>query len=369
MKAYDASSIVNVGLFSHGGAGKTTLTEALLFKAGAITRLGRVEDGNTTTDFDPDETQAPDVGQPGGGAARVAGPQDQPDRRAGLRRLSSARSSRRVAWSTARSSCSTPLLALRSGTDAVWKRSTARMPRLIVVNKMERENADFERVLDQLRERYGKGIVPLTVPIGSEHGFCGRGRAGRAAGVHRRRRAERRACPDEVADLVEQQREALVEAACELDDELINKYLEGEELTSEEIRGAIRQGVVEWASWSRCFAAARPGRWARTAAGRHGRATCRPATRRRCGWRTDRWSRPRTTASWPRWSSRPSPTRSSGKLTFARVYSGGTQRRLARLERGEEPGRARRPDVHDARQAAGADAAASGRATSGSSRS
>ena len=65
MKAYDASSIVNVGLFSHGGAGKTSLTEAMLFKAGAITRLGRVEDGNTTTDFDPDETQAPDVGEPG----------------------------------------------------------------------------------------------------------------------------------------------------------------------------------------------------------------------------------------------------------------------------------------------------------------
>jgi elongation factor G len=133
---------------------------------------------------------------------------------------------------------------IQVGTEAVWKKlDELEIPRIVFVNKMERENADFLRVLNQLRERYGKRIAPLAVPIGSEHSF-----AGVVELVERRTYLDDQsadaAVPQEAAELVESQRESLVESACEIDDELINKYLEGEELTVEEIRGALRQGVA-----------------------------------------------------------------------------------------------------------------------------
>ena len=127
------------------------------------------------------------------------------------------------------------------GTDAVWKRA-AHLPRLIVVNKMDRENADYRGVLDQLRERYGKGVVPLTFPIGKADTLSGvidlmDGKAYPADG------GEPGQVPDSERGSFDQLREMLVESACELDDELINKYLEGEEITTEELAKALRAGI------------------------------------------------------------------------------------------------------------------------------
>ena len=242
MRAYDASSIFNVGLFSHGGAGKTSLTEALLFKTGAINRQGRVEDGNTTTDFDPDEVKRQMS------VTLAVAPLEWQDKKVNL--IDSpgyadffgevAAASRVVDGAIVLVDA---VSGVQVGTDSVWKKlDELETPRLVFVNRMERENADFERVLGQLREHYGKGVVPLTVPIGSEHSF-----KGVVELVGRRAYVEDAAASDEVpgeaADQVESQREALIESACEVDDELINKYLEGEELTTDEICAAIRAGV------------------------------------------------------------------------------------------------------------------------------
>ena len=243
MKAYDASSIVNVGLFSHGGAGKTSLTEAMLFKAGAITRLGRVEDGNATTDFDPDETRRHMS------VSLALAPLEWHDHKINLVDAPGYVDFVGEVVETCRVVDGAIVVldavaGAQVGTDAVWKQlDNLEIPRLIFLNKMERENADFERVLEQLRERYGKSIVPLTVPIGSEHSFSG---VVELVGqrVYSGDDPSSDSVPDEVAGLVSSQREALIEAACEVDDELINKYLEGEELSTEEIRGAIRQGVI-----------------------------------------------------------------------------------------------------------------------------
>ena len=244
MKAYEANRIFNVGLFSHGGAGKTSLAEALLFKTGAVNRLGRVDDGNATTDFDPDETK---------------------------RKMSVSLALAPVEWNGAKINLiDSPgyadfagevaeaarvadgavvvldgVAGIQVGTESVWKRlDSLQISRLVFVNKMERENADYRRVLEQLRERYGKGLVALNIPIGAEQSFQGvvdlldqQAWIGDASASGE--------MPAELADDVASQREALVESICEVDDDLINKYLEGEELTTEELRAALKKGVGE----------------------------------------------------------------------------------------------------------------------------
>src|SRR3954463_4158283 len=217
MKPYDAEHVFNVALVSHGGAGKTSLVEAMLFRSGAITRLGSVEEGNTTSDFDPDEIK---------------------------RGMSVSLSVAPVEWKSSKVNLlDTPGYAdffgevveavrvadagivvvdgvsgAQVGTEQVWRALDERsLPRIIVVNKLDRENADYDRVLDQLRERYGKAVVPLTVPIGRENNFRGvidllnrkayLGGSGEPGDV-----------PDEAADVLEMHREALVEAICEHDD-------------------------------------------------------------------------------------------------------------------------------------------------------
>jgi elongation factor G len=243
MKSYDAEHVYNVALVSHGGAGKTSLVEAMLFRAGAITRFGSVEEGNATTDFDPDELK---------------------------RRMSVSLALAPLEWKDNKVNLlDTPGYAdffgevvqgvhvadgvivvvdgasgVQVGTEQVWRAADERdLPRLVFLNKMERENADYERVLDQLRDRYGKQVVPLTVPVGREHSFSGvielLGRK-----VHSGEAREPTTdIPAEAGDMVERLREMLVESVCEIDDELLNQYLEGEEIADEALRGALAAGV------------------------------------------------------------------------------------------------------------------------------
>jgi elongation factor G len=230
MKEYAPAQLRNVGLFSHGGAGKTTLSEALLFRAGAITRVGAVEDGNTTMDFDPDELR---------------------------RRMSISLAVAPLEWQGHKINLiDTPgyadfygevaqatriadgalivvdgVAGPQVGTDSVWRR-TAHLPRVIVVNKLDRENSDYRTVLDALRERYGKSVVPLVFPIGKSDSLSGvvdllENKAYLSGNQ------EPQPVPDAESGTVSELRELLVESACELDDDLINKYLEGEEITTE----------------------------------------------------------------------------------------------------------------------------------------
>src|ERR1700694_2041373 len=164
MKEYAPAQLRNVGLFSHGGAGKTTLSEALLFRSGAISRMGSVDDGNTTTDFDPEELKRQMS------VSLAVAPLEWQGHKGNL--IDSARYSDFYGEGTEAARVVDGALILvdavagpQVGTDAVWKR-TAHLPRLLIINKMDRENSDYRSVLDSLRERYGKGVLPLTVPIG-----------------------------------------------------------------------------------------------------------------------------------------------------------------------------------------------------------
>jgi elongation factor G len=242
MKAYEANRIFNVGLFSHGGAGKTSLAEALLFKAGAVNRLGRVDDGNATTDFDPDEIKRKMS------VSLALAPLEWKGAKVNLLDSPGYADFAGEVAEAARVADGAVLVldgvaGVQVGTESVWKRlESLQVPRLVFVNKMERENADYRRVLEQLRERYGKGLVALNVPVGAEQSFQGvvdlldqvawLGDADASGDV-----------PGEASNDLASQREALVEAICEVDDDLINKYLEGEDLSADELRTALRSGV------------------------------------------------------------------------------------------------------------------------------
>jgi elongation factor G len=242
MKEYAPAQLRNVGLFSHGGAGKTTLTEALLFRAGAISRMGSIQDGNTTTDFDPDELRRQMS------VSLAVAPLEWDGHKVNLLDTPGyADFYGEVA--EAAHVCDGAIILIdgvagpQVGTDAVWKR-TGELPRLFVVNKMDRENAEYRSSLDSLRERYGKGVVPLTFPIGKADSLGGvvdllEGKAYMAG------KQQGEAPPPSEQATIDQLREMLVESACELDDDLINKYLEGEEITTEELIKAVRQGVRE----------------------------------------------------------------------------------------------------------------------------
>jgi elongation factor G len=242
MKEYAPPQLRNVGLFSHGGAGKTTLSEALLFRAGAITRMGSIEDGNTTTDFDPDELRRQMS------VSLAVAPLEWQGHKVNLIDTPGYADFYGEVAEAARVADGAIILidgvaGPQVGTDAVWKR-TAQLPRLIVINKMDRENADYRSTLDALRERYGKGVVPLTFPIGKADSLSGVVDLleGQAYVVGQ---TSPSAPPAAEQGTIDQLREMLVESACELDDDLINKYLEGEELTTEELVRAVRNGVRE----------------------------------------------------------------------------------------------------------------------------
>ncbi|MFN8637075.1 MAG: elongation factor G [Chloroflexota bacterium] len=242
MKPYDAEHVFNVALVSHGGAGKTSLVEAIMFRSGAITRLGSIEEGNTVSDFDPDEAKR------GMSVSLSIAPAEWQSSKVNLLDTPGyadffGEVVQAVRVADAGIVVVDGVSGTQVGTEQVWRALDERsLPRLIVVNKLDRENADYDRVLDQLRERYGKGVVPLTVPIGKESTFHGvvdllarKAYLGGQTGPSD--------VPDEASETTETHREALVEAICEHDDDLINLYLEGEDLDPAALQSVLANAV------------------------------------------------------------------------------------------------------------------------------
>ncbi|MCI0850345.1 MAG: GTP-binding protein, partial [Chloroflexi bacterium] len=242
MKEYETDQIRNVAMLGHGGTGKTSIGEAALFISGAINRLGRVDDGNTTSDYDPDEVKR----QMSISLSLLPCEWDGHkinliDTPGYLDFLGEVRQGIRAADAA--------LIAVDSvsgvqvGTDLAWGYADeAELPRFVFVNRMDRENADFPTVVAQLQESFGKKCVPLQTPIGAQDTFAGvvdllelRAYVGE--------KAEAGDVPEASEPDVERYREQLIEAVAETDDALINKFLEGETLTEEELRAGLRAGV------------------------------------------------------------------------------------------------------------------------------
>ena len=245
MKTYAPDAIRNVGLFSHMGLGKTTLAEAMLFNAGAINRMGRVDEGTTTSDYDPDEhrrTMSVQVSLlPIEWKNSKINVLDTPgyadfvgDVMSALRVVDGA-----VIVADAVS-------GLEVGTEQAWEYCRERdLPRIVVVNRMDRENANFERTLEQLRETFGKCVVPVQVPIGSRDQYRGvvdlLDRKALMFGENGQ--VTEGEIPADLSDEVQSFADQLMESVAETDDELIIKYLDGTPLTHDEVIHGVHEGV------------------------------------------------------------------------------------------------------------------------------
>ncbi len=244
MKEYSTEQIRNIALLSHGSAGKTSLAEAMLFDTGAITRLGKVDEGTTVSDYDEEEIRRHislstsivpcewnghkinALDTPGyldfvgevKGAVRVAD---------GAVILLDAASGVEV------------------GTDLVWNYADEQnLPRLVFVNKMDREHANFKNCLEALKERFEATFIPIQLPIGSQADFEGVVDL-IALKAYRGLKAEEAETPASLQDEIDDYRLQLIEAAAESEDELIVKYLEGEELTEKEIRRGLKARIAD----------------------------------------------------------------------------------------------------------------------------
>ncbi len=243
--ALDIAKIRNVAFVGHGGVGKTSLVESILMAAGMTTRLGRVEDGTTTTDFDPDEVKRKISLNTAVAFCDYKGHRlnliDTPgygdfvaDARAGLRVASAA-----VVVVDA-------VAGAQVQTEKVWKFATEYgLPRVVVINRLDRERADFFRTLESLQKRLRGRLAPFQVPVGSEAGFTGMvDLITMKALITADGKVKEADIPGDQMDTAKSYREKLAEAAAETDDDLLAKYLEEGSIEEAEMLEALRRAVL-----------------------------------------------------------------------------------------------------------------------------
>jgi elongation factor G len=247
MKVYDAPNIRNVAIVGHGGSGKTALASALLFDAGAVNRLGRVDEGTTVTDFDPDEIERK--------ISLLAALAFAEWKKAKVNLidapgynnfLSEARSALRVA--DAAIVVVDAVAGVEVQTEKVWGYAEeGSLARLVVVNRMDRENASFERTLDGVQKSFGRAAVPLAVPIGEGKAFKGvvdlvSGQAhvyaADASGKFQSGEA-----PAGVGEAVKAWRDKLVEMVAESNEDLMEEFFEKGTLSQEQLVKGLRSAV------------------------------------------------------------------------------------------------------------------------------
>ena len=242
MKTYPVDRLRNVGLFSHGGAGKTSLTEAMLFATRAISRMGRVEDGTTVSDWDPDEHRR------GISISTSVIPIEWREHKLNILDapgyfdfLGEVKAALRV--SDAALILMDASAGVEVGTEQMWSYTTeAGLPRALLINKLDRENANFASSLSRAQEIFGTSVVPVQVPIGQEKDFRGLVDLVSAQAYLFGSNGDLQPAdlPAELADTVETYRTHLIERVCECDDELMVRYLEGEAIKVEELKAGIR---------------------------------------------------------------------------------------------------------------------------------
>ena len=242
-----ADKLRNVALVAHGGAGKTSLAEAMLFKAGVTNRLGRVEDGNTVMDFEPEELKRQtsisssfaQLPWKKHNISIIDTPGDQnffTDTKLSLQAADSA-----VVIVDA-------IDGVKVQTEQGWDFcNDAGLPRAIFINKLDRERADFQRALQDVQDSFeSPKPIAIQYPIGSEADFKGVVDllSMKAYTYDADGNATAGEIPADIKDAVESERESFIENVAEADDSLIEKYLEGEVLSDDEIKAALRKGTV-----------------------------------------------------------------------------------------------------------------------------
>ncbi|MDQ3945967.1 MAG: elongation factor G [Actinomycetota bacterium] len=250
MKTFPSAKIRNVALVGHGGAGKTTLTEALLFVAGVTQRMGRVEDGTAVSDFDPEEHKR------GISVGLSVIPFEYEGHKINL--LDCPGYADFVGDVVAALRVADMALFVVSAVDGVevqaeiaWKLAEAAgIPRAFFVNKLDRDRASFQRTMDELKAKFGAGVAPLELPIGEEaslsgvvdlltdtaYTYDGDARTGTPGEV-----------PESLADQEHAVHDALIEGIVVGDDDLMERYLGDERIEYSELAGALAQGIASGA--------------------------------------------------------------------------------------------------------------------------
>ena len=248
MKVYPTDAIRNVALVGHGDVGKTSLASSLLFDAGAVNRLGKVDQGSTVTDFDDDEierkvtissspcyvewnkTKINFLDTPGYGTF-----------------VADARSALRAVDSSMVLVCG--VAGVEVQTEKVWKWSDEfHLAKMIVVNKLDRERADFGRAVESIQKSFGRACIPVQIPIGSEKDFHGvvdlvhfkayqypKDDSGKYQEIE---------IPEDLKQEATSQRQALVEMIAEQDDSLMEKYFEAGELSQEDVLQGLKRAIL-----------------------------------------------------------------------------------------------------------------------------
>jgi elongation factor G len=248
MKVYSGSEIRNVAVVGHNDTGKTTLVSQLLFNAGASTRMGRVEDGTTVTDFDPDEIE-----RKHSISAAVAYAEwketkinllDTPG--FGIF-IMEAKGAMRVADSAA--VVVSGVTGVEVTTEKVWKFAEEfALPRVVIVNKLDRERSSFTRTLDALQNKFGKNVVPIQLPIGEEKDFTGvidlvsmKAYQYAADGSGKYDIVD---IPANMKEEADSWRERLIEKVAEGDDTLMERFFEQGGLSQEELIDGMKREVA-----------------------------------------------------------------------------------------------------------------------------
>lgn len=244
MKEYTGDRIRNVAIVGHGGAGTTSVTEALLYRSGSISRMCKVEDGATTTDYEPEEIKRKVS------VNATLAPVEWRDTKINFIDtpgfadfVAEVKGAFRAVDSALIVVCATS--GVQVGTEQCWKLAEeAGLPRIVFVNKMDRENADYDAILDNLRAKFGKRVLPLELPLGKEDAFCGvidvyKMKAYRANGNG----SDEIEIPEDMREWAQEAHEKMIEAAVEADDDCMMRYLEGETISDEEIKNCLIKGI------------------------------------------------------------------------------------------------------------------------------
>lgn len=246
MKEYKSNNLRNVGLIGHGSSGKTSLMESLLYHTKEVDRIGRVEDGTTVSDYDVEEKK---------------------------RQVSISTSVAHCEWKDVKinlvdmpgyfdfegevieglSAVDMAMITvcgvsgIEVGTEKAWNYAVERnLPRAIFVNKLDRENSNFEKVLDQLKDRFSMSVVPIQYPIGKENNFKGIVNiiSNRARIFNSKtNEMDEAEVPSELVSKVEECKQMLMEAVAETDEELLEKYFSDGELSNEDIYKGLVKGA------------------------------------------------------------------------------------------------------------------------------
>lgn len=245
MKVYQSDKIRNLSLIGHSDSGKTTLTEAILYVTGVTKRQGKVNDGNTVSDFDKEEIAR----KVSIGTAVI--PAEWQDIKYNFLDTPGYFDFAGEMYGALRASEGAILLidassGVEVGTEKAWKYTEEHnIPKMIFLNKMDKENVNFKKVLEAIEDHFGNKVVPFTLPIGEAENFKGFVSViDQIAYEYHGKDAKEVDIPAELQNDISSINESLMEKVAETDEELMEKYFEGESFTIEEIRKGLKLSIM-----------------------------------------------------------------------------------------------------------------------------